>query len=112
MVAMFDDEVILRTDVGPLLFENQYIQISTLLPEGYDFYGFGEADKARVRNLSGVPMDNSFRLDRIHPDRFLTMDKATFKRDIISRSRQTIWSAGQPVKPDANLYGTVHSSKV
>ena len=68
-------DAIIRTDVGPLIFENQYLQMSTLLPEGYDFYGLGETDKA------------------------------TFRRDVENRSRQTIWSAGQPVVQGSNLYG-------
>ena len=61
--------------IGPLLYEDQYMQFSTKLPAKYDFYGLGEADKAK------------------------------FKLETKKRSRMTIWAAGQPVKPDANLYG-------
>ena len=61
--------------IDPLLFEDQYMQFSTKLPEKYDFYGLGEADKAK------------------------------FKLETQKRTRMTIWAAGQPVKPDANLYG-------
>merc|ERR1719495_21999 len=34
---------------GPLLFEDQYMQFSTKLPAKYDFYGLGEADKAKFK---------------------------------------------------------------
>ena len=34
LIAKFENEIILKTDIGPLLFENQYMQISALLPEG------------------------------------------------------------------------------
>lgn len=61
--------------IGPLLFEDQYMQFSTKLPAKYDFYGLGEADKAQ------------------------------FKLETQKRTRMTIWAAGQPVKPNANLYG-------
>ena len=61
--------------VDPLLFEDQYMQFSTKLPAKYDFYGLGEADKTK------------------------------FKLETQKRTRMTIWAAGQPVKPDANLYG-------
>ena len=53
------------------------MQISTLLPDGYDVYGFGETERD------------------------------SFKLDTKERKRHTIWSAGQPVKRDANLYGEV-----
>ena len=75
LIAKFENEIILKTDIGPLLFENQYMQISTLLPDGYDVYGFGETERD------------------------------SFKLDTKERKRHTIWSAGQPVKRDANLYG-------
>ena len=60
---------------GPLLFEDQYMQFTTKLPDKYDFYGLGELDKTK------------------------------FKLETHKRNRMTIWAAGQPVKLDANLYG-------
>ena len=58
------------------------MQLATILPKDFDFYGFGEADKS------------------------------SFKINTKGRTRQTLWSAGQPVKPDANLYGQQPSSKI
>ena len=43
--------------MGPLIFENQYMQMSTLLPKDYDFYGLGEADKEQIFDLRHVKIE-------------------------------------------------------
>lgn len=52
-----------------------FMQINTAIPLNYDLYGMGEKDKA------------------------------TFRYDLDIRHRMTIWSVGQNVKENANLYG-------
>ena len=82
-ITVFDTvngKSIFDSSIGPLIFEDQYMQINTVIPSDYHLYGMGEKDKN------------------------------TFSYDLSTRQRMTIWSAGQPVKENANLYGhQVHS---
>ena len=71
---------IFKTDVGPLVFEEMFMQINTEIPEGYQIYGFGEKDQYDEQGEFGFVSGRG-------------------------RKRLTIWSAGQPVKSNANLYG-------
>ena len=74
-IAVFNDEAIFDTHYSPLVYEDQFMQLSTRLPSKFNYYGLGETDKEH------------FQLDRSQ------------------RKRTTIWPVGLEVKRDKNGYG-------
>ena len=57
---MFNEQLILDTSSGPIVLEDQYLQVSSILPSDFDYYGLGETDKKNFRYSSITKSKLSF----------------------------------------------------